>query len=139
LADCGTSFLGRTELVKRYRRGFPRSLNGAPLFLPTEETIIRHSIDEWLSAEGIRPEVRGEFLDFDMFELFGSAGHGLIALPTLIEADVCRKYELRRLGHVEAIRHRFYGITLEQKVKHPGVTAILGDSLRSNADGTSDG
>lgn len=131
LAECGVSFLATPELAKRYRKGFPGSLNGAPVLLPAEATIVRWKLDEWFSSERIRPDVRGEFLDCDMFEVLGEAGHGLFAVPTLIEADEVRQNRLRVVGRVDDVRHQFFAITLEQKTQHPGAAAILNSALRT--------
>jgi LysR family transcriptional activator of nhaA len=38
LGECGVVLFGNSNLVKHYRRGFPRSLDGAPFLLPTENT-----------------------------------------------------------------------------------------------------
>src|SRR4029453_8548459 len=34
LGETGVSFLGVARLARTHRRGFPKSLNGAPVFLP---------------------------------------------------------------------------------------------------------
>ena len=38
-------------LVSRYKRGFPRSLDGAPFLLPLPATALRRSLDAWFDAE----------------------------------------------------------------------------------------
>jgi LysR family transcriptional activator of nhaA len=45
------------------RRGFPRSLEGAPVLLHTQNTAVRRSLDRWLDAHRIRPRVSAEFED----------------------------------------------------------------------------
>jgi LysR family transcriptional activator of nhaA len=124
LGESGLSFLATARLVAVFRRGFPRSLDGAPFLLPTEGTSLRRSLDQWFDSQGIRPRLAAEFGDCDMFEIFGQAGAGVIAIPTVIEAEMRRQYRLRLLGRVSSIREQFYAISTERKLKHPAVVAL---------------
>lgn len=124
LGECGVSFLAAADMAGDYRRGFPRSLNGAPFLLPMQGTSLRRSIDEWFDAEGIRPVVRGEFGDWDLFEIFGQAGVGVFAVPKVVEEEVKRQYRVRLVGRIESLRERYYAISVERRLKHPAVVVI---------------
>lgn len=45
LGECGVSFLGAPPLARTYRRSFPRSLDGAPVLLPREGSILRGMLE----------------------------------------------------------------------------------------------
>ena len=124
LGECGVSFLAAADLAAGYRRKFPQSLNGAPILLPMNGTALRRSIDQWLDSEGIRPVVRGEFGDWDLFEIFGQAGLGIFAVPRVVEEEVQRQYRVRLVGRMESLRDRYYAISVERRLKHPAVVAI---------------
>ena len=124
LGECGMSFLAAAELVATYRRGFPRSLDGAPFLLLAENTSSRRSLEQWFDSEGIHPMVRGEFADSALLKIFGQLGVGIFAMPTAIEEEVRRQYRVHLLGRVESIRERFYAISVERKLKHPAIKAI---------------
>lgn len=124
LGECGVSFLATADLAAKYRRGFPASLDGAPLLLLTENTASRRSLDQWFDTQGIRPRIGGEFADTALLEAFGQAGRGVFAAPTAIEAEVRRQYGVQLVGRVESLRERFYAISVERKLKHPAVVAI---------------
>ena len=124
LGECGVTIFGPAPLAARYRRPFPRSLNGAPFLLPTDNTTLRRSLDQWLEAEGIRPMVIGEFEDSALLKVFGQSGAGLFAAPSVIEAEVRRQYSVQIVGRVEAVIERFYAISVEHKLKNPAVVAI---------------
>lgn len=123
LGECGVSIFGAERLGKAHRRGFPRSLDGAPLLLPTVDSTLRRLLDEWFEAQGIRPQIVGEFEDSALLKVFGQSGTGLFAVPSAIEADVRRHYGVQAVGRVE-LRERFYAITVERRLKHPAVVAI---------------
>ncbi len=123
LGECGVSIFGVERLAKAHRRGFPRSLDGAPLLLPTVDSTLRRLLDQWFEAQGIRPRIVGEFEDSALLKVFGQSGAGLFAAPSAIETDVRRRYGVQAVGRV-GLRERFYAITVERRLKHPAVVAI---------------
>lgn len=124
LGECGVSIMGTAEVAKSLRKGFPRSLDGAPFLLPTDNTTLRRSLDQWFENNGIRPAVRAEFEDSALLKVFGQAGIGLFVAPTAVEDEVRKQYGVRLVGRLEEIRERFYAISVERKLKHPAVVAI---------------
>jgi LysR family transcriptional activator of nhaA len=124
LGECAVSLMGSAELVATYRRGFPKSLNGAPFLMPMEGSSLRRSLDQWFDSLGIRPRVRGEFGDCDLFEVFGSGGMGIFAIPTVVEESVTQQHPVKCLGRIETIKERFFAISVERRLKHSAVLAI---------------
>lgn len=124
LGECGVSFFATRTLAARYRRGFPRCLDGAPLLLPAGNAALRRSVDKWCEDIGIRPHVRGEFSDSALLKAFGARGEGVFLAPTMVEAEVKRMYGVQVVGRDEELRERFYAISVEKKLAHPAVLAI---------------
>ena len=124
LGECGVTFLGTEALARAHRRGFPRSLDGAPFLLPTENTTLRRSLEQWFEAHAIRPTAVSEFEDSALLMVFGQAGLGIFAAPSLIEPEIRRQFRVQRIGRTEDVRERFYAISAERKLKHPAVVAI---------------
>ena len=124
LGECGVTVFGVGALAERYAEGFPASLDGAPFLLPTPETTLRPALDQWFEAQGVQPATVAEIEDSALLKTFGEAGMGLFAAPSAIEAEVRRQYRVETVGRIEAIRERFYAISVERKLKHPAVLAI---------------
>ena len=124
LGECGVTIFGAKDLATKYRRRFPKSLDGAPFIIPTANTALRRAIEHWFDSKDIRPSVFGEFEDSALLKVFGQAGVGLFAAPTVIEKEVQRQYSVKVVGRLESVRERFYAISVEKKVKHPAVLAI---------------
>ena len=124
LGSCGVSFFGTPSLAVKYRKRFPASLDGAPFLLPLESSTLRRSLDQWFESQRVRPRVVGEFQDSALLKVFGQAGIGVFAAPTVIEKEVRRHYGVSVLGRTEAVIERFYAISVERKLKHPAVVAI---------------
>ena len=125
LVESGVSLFAQESLVAVYSERFPGSLDGAPFLLPTSDTALRRSLDQWFDAQGIQPSVVGEFKDSALLKVFGQSGAGVFAAPTVIALEVQRQYGVSLLGHIESIRESFYAISAERKLNHPGVQAIV--------------
>lgn len=128
LGECGVSIFGTKELATKYRRRFPKSLDGAPFIIPTANTALRRALEHWFDSEDLRLSVFGEFEDSALLKVFGQAGVGLFAAPTVIEKEVQRQYSVKVVGRLASVRERFYAITVEKKVKHPAVLAIADEA-----------
>jgi LysR family transcriptional activator of nhaA len=124
LGECSVSFCATPKLARRHRRGFPRSLDAAPLVLPTDNTALRGSLNRWFEEQAIRPQVMGEFEDSALLKVFAQAGVGIFPIPTAIEIDVRKQYGVQLVGRVDALRERFYAVSLERRLRHPAVVAI---------------
>lgn len=125
LGECGVTFFARADLRDELERGFPLSLDGAPMLLPTQNTTLRASIDSWLEAVGVRPRIVGEFEDSALMKVFGRRGEGVFPGPTAIEREIRIDYGVAVVGRVEDLRERFYAISVERRVKHPAVLTII--------------
>ncbi len=124
LAESGTTFFAAGPLARRLRRRFPRSLNDTPTLLPTINTAHRRALDQWFESEDLRPAVTGEFEDSALLKAFGESGRAVFPAPTVIEREVCRRYRVAVVGRVPGVRERYYAISIERRLKHPGVVAI---------------
>lgn len=125
LGSCGVSILGTRSLCRSYQRGFPGSLNRAPMLLPTANASLRRALDSWFEGIGCAPNLRGEFEDSALLKSFGQAGLGVFPVPTIVESDVCRQYGVEVVGRVRSVQERFYAITAERRLRHPAVVALL--------------
>ncbi len=124
LGECGVTFFGTSELAAKHRRGFPRSLDGAPVLLPPSGGALRRSLDEWFAAQGVRPRIVGECDDSALMKIFAQSGAGFVPTPSVAEGEIKRQYRLVPVGKAPEVRERFYAISLERRLRHPAVAAI---------------
>lgn len=123
--------VGTLDLAKEYAPGFPDSLHGAPFLLPTDNSVLRRQLDRWFTDLNVVPDVRGEFADSAMMKIAGRSSLGLLAVPTVVEDAVCSLYGLTRVGLAATVAERFYAISVERKIRHPGVAAIRNYALET--------
>jgi LysR family transcriptional regulator, transcriptional activator of nhaA len=112
------------DLARQYRRTFPDNLDGAPFLLPTASAALRRLLDHWFERRKIRPIIVGEFQDSSLLAAFGQGGSGLFAAPAAIAKEVRAHYKVETVGTFDAIRHDFFAISAERKLKHAAVAAL---------------
>lgn len=124
LGETDVSFFATKKLAQKYRRGFPESLDDAPMLVPTENTLHRRSLEHWFQDIGVRPRIVAEFEDSALLKAFGGEGAGIFPGPRAIEREICDHYRVAVVGTTHAVVERFYAITVERRIKHPAVQLI---------------
>lgn len=134
LGECGVTLFGAPELVKRHAQDFPRDLDGAPFLLPTRESSLRRMVDDWLDRHHLRPRIVGEFEDSALMKTFGQRGAGFFPSPSIIADEIESQYGVIAVSELDGLRERFYAVSVERRLKHPGVLA-LADTARDKVFG----
>lgn len=123
----GTSnvyWMATPVLARTLRRDFPKSLNGVPMLLPTDDTAIRRTLDQWLQRQNVRPLLLGEYEDYALLCEFARAGHGFAPVPAVLEAQFRRQHGFMRIGMARGVKAEFYAISADRRLKHPAVAAM---------------
>lgn len=124
LGESGTTIFAAPRLAAKIGRGFPKSLDGAPFVIPGRQSVLRRELDGWLDTHQVRPQVVAEVDDSALAKVLGQAGVGVFVGPSAMEADICEQYAVKALGRVPALKERYFAISLERRIRHPGVLAI---------------
>lgn len=124
LGESEVSIFAVPALARKLRRGFPRSLDGAPMVLPTDSTTLRRSLDRFFAEHRVRPRVVAEIEDSALMKSFGQDGIGAFAAPTVVRSEVVRQYGVREIGVARGVVERFHAITAERRFAHPAVAAL---------------
>jgi LysR family transcriptional activator of nhaA len=125
LGECGTSFLATPKVAAKLRRSFPRSLASAPCLLPGHHAAVRRRLDQWFESTGFRPTLVAEFDDSALMYAFGEEGQGIFPSPTVFDEEFCRRYNVRVVGRVKSVRQQFYAISVDRRLNHAAVAAII--------------
>jgi len=124
LGESGVTVFGTRALARRYRPGFPESLDGAPFVLQTENTALRRALDAWFVTGRIRPDVVAEAEDMSMLQALGQRGLGLFVAPTVAAAAIKKQHGVEAVGALRDVKERFFAITVERRLRHPAAVAI---------------
>ena len=130
LGHSDISIFAVPEQAARLRRRFPGSLDGAPFLLPSGTSALRRELEGWFDQHELRPVVVGEFDDSALLKVFGQAGVGAFAGPSVIAREIARQYGVKVIGRAEGPVERFFAISAERRLKHPGVVAISAAARR---------
>ena len=130
LGECGVSFFATHELADRYGRDFPHGMQGAPLLIPGQQTMVRSRLMRWFAEQNVQPRIVGEFDDSALMKAFGKSGSGIFIAPSVIADEVIEQYDVQLIGQTDVVTESFYAISVERKVKHPGIVAITESARR---------
>jgi LysR family transcriptional activator of nhaA len=82
-------------------------------------------MDGWLETNELRPVLAGEFDDTALMMAFGSRGLGVFPAPRVLEDEIKAQFGVHVVGRVDDIRQGFFAITVERRLRHPAVVAVV--------------
>lgn len=107
------------------RRGFPRSLEGAPVILPSEEMPMRRVLEEWFRQTRVQPRIVAEVQDTALMKNLAAEGLGCAPFPESILATLGKNYGMKKIGVAAGAFSDLYLCTAERKVEHPLLKDLL--------------
>jgi LysR family transcriptional activator of nhaA len=137
LGETAVSFFATKSLASTFKRRFPKSLDGAPMLLPLDNSALGRALHQWFERHGLKPRVVAQFEDSALLKVFGADGVGIFTAPTAVEKEVCRQYGVAVLGRAPEVKERFYAVSVERRLKNPAVVAIS-ESARHEVFATAD-
>lgn len=127
LSQSAISLFSEPALAERLAPGFPESLEGVPFLASALEAPYYQQLMQWFRDQGIRVREAAEIDDSALIKVFGRAGLGVFAAPTLIREEVCRQYQVKELASLEAVRDQIYALHGAEGLRHPGIKAICSE------------
>ena len=124
LGATNISWFAPRPLAKKLRRTYPRSLTGAPVVLPASGGL-RLSLDAWLAKHRIVPAVQAEVDDASLIRLFGARGWGAFPVRDVLRDEVLQLGTVEHVGACAGVEEQYFAITMERKVRHRAVAAII--------------
>lgn len=124
LGESAISFYGTEALAKKYSEGFPCSLDGAPVLLPTTDSALRRNLDNWFDQIGVVPNIIAEFDDSALLKAFGESGAGIFPAPGAIEQHLRHTYHVNHIGSAGKVTESYYAISPERVLKQPAILQI---------------
>ena len=124
LGESSITLVAPATIAGPLRRDFPRALGDVPLLLPMVGSTLRRNLDSWFERHEIDPEVAAEAEDSALLLAFAADGMGAMFVPTVIATQVCRRYDVSVIGEIDEVQERFYAITAQRRLVHPGIIAM---------------
>jgi LysR family transcriptional activator of nhaA len=126
LVESPVDWYGPSALVhKTAVAGFPQSLARLPVLLPTGHSALRPRLDRWFDAQGLRPQIVGEFEDSALLAVFAARGLGVFPVSRFGAADVALMRGLRLLGPCDGVLEDIHAIRSRRGQHHPLVLQVM--------------
>lgn len=109
----------------KFKDGFPESLEGAPLILPTKHSKLRYDIEHTFHELGIHYDLIAEVQDSSVKKLMGEHGKGLIFLPEFAAKPLVKEGKLYKIGRLPQIKEEYWIMTKKRTLSSPITEKIL--------------
>lgn len=109
---------------RHLRKGFPKSISGQPLIVPTYDGRLRQDIEHWAKLNDIELSVAFESQDVAMKKLLAVDGVGLLPAASHTVARQILSGDLVELGKIQGANEDLYLVTRQRKIENE-VSAYL--------------
>lgn len=101
---------------KSLKKGFPKSISGQPMILPTYDSRLRQDIEHWSKVHEIDLNIMTESQDISVKKMMAASEMGLIPAATHTVAGQVRRGELIEIGLLDGVFEELYLVTANRKV-----------------------
>lgn len=111
---------------RKYKKGFPESLNMIPFFNYTKDSFLKYEIELFFSKNSLAPRVIGEADDIDLFQVVTDKGLAFTIVPEVAKNRLCQSKDVIVLGELEELQTSVWGI-VKKNYKGLGYKLLKGD------------
>jgi len=108
---------------RKYKKGFPHSLNEIPFFHYSKGSELRYEIELYFSKYALCPRTIGEGDDIDLFEVIVKNAKGFVMVPEVGKNRICQNKEVIVLGEIEDLETNAWCIT-KKDYQGPGLNLM---------------
>jgi LysR family transcriptional activator of nhaA len=112
---------------KNLKKGFPKSISGQPMILPTYDSKLRYDLDHWSNLHGIQFDVITESQDISLKQLMAANEMGLIPAATHTVVRQVQSGELCEIGQLQGIHEELLLVSAQRRIENP----IAGKLMKS--------
>lgn len=101
---------------KYLRKGFPQSISGQPMILPTYDSKLRQDLDHWAQLHKIELNIIVESQDIAVKKLVATNGLGLIPTASHTVTSSVLRGELTEIGQLKGVYEELFLLTANRKI-----------------------
>lgn len=113
---------------KALRKGFPKSISGQPMILPTYDSRLRQDLDHWAKVNELELNIVIESQDISVKKLMAINEMGLIPTATHTVTGQILRGELVEIGQLQGVHEELFLVTAQRKIENP-IASKLKDSF----------
>lgn len=129
LGDSGVGIFAPPALAG-LAEGFPRSLVGVSIMLPTTAAGMRGELDDWLAGLPGQPRLAAEIQDAALLSALATARGACFPGHLVLADELERLHGARLLGICPGLKERYWAVSAERRLTHPAVLAITQGARR---------
>lgn len=118
IAKKNVSFYGAPKF-KSLRKGFPKSISGQPMILPTYDSKLRRDLDHWAKLNKVDLNIIVESQDIAVKKLMAIGDLGLIPTATHSVTGQILRGELVEIGQLSGVYEELFLLTAQRKIENP--------------------
>lgn len=118
------AFFGAPQF-KSLRKGFPKSISGEPMILPTYDSKLRNDLDHWAKLQGIELNVIVESQDVSVKKLMATNKMGLIATASHTVTGQVSRGELLEIGQLQGVYEELFIVAAHRKIENTIATKLM--------------
>lgn len=103
---------------KSLRKGFPKSISGQPMILPTYDSRLRRDLDHWAKLNKIELNIVIESQDISIKKLMAINEMGLIPTATHTVTGQILRGELIEIGQLQGVHEELFLLTAQRKIEN---------------------
>jgi len=104
---------------KSLRKGFPKSISGMPMILPTYDSHLRQDLDHWAKLNQIELNIVIESQDISVKKLMAINEIGLVPTATHTVSGQVLRGELLEIGQLQGVYEELFILTAQRKIENP--------------------
>lgn len=104
---------------KALKKGFPKSISGVPLILPTYDSKLRSDLDHWAKMNKIELNIVIESQDISVKKLMATNEMGIIPTASHNVTGQILRGELVELGQIQGVYEELFLITAQRQIENP--------------------
>ncbi len=107
------------------RKGFPLSLSGQPMILPTFDSKLRQDLEHWARLHKIEWDIVTESQDISVKKLLAAHGLGLIATASHTVTRQVEDGSLVEIGSLQGVYEELFLMTAQRKMENPVAAKLM--------------
>ncbi len=110
---------------KELRKGFPKSLSGQAMILPTYDSKLRYDIDHWAKVHEIELNIIAEGQDIAIKKLMAIDGLGVLPTATHTVMRQVLTGELIEIGQLQGVFEELFLVSAQRKIANPIAAKLM--------------
>jgi LysR family transcriptional activator of nhaA len=116
--------VGATKF-KKLANGFPKSLRGQPVIMPTADSHVRHEFEHYCKRHDVQADTIVEAQDVMVQKLVALRGAGMTVVPEFAVREYLEKGELHLIGKLQGSFEEIFLVSATRKIENPVASSLM--------------